>query len=61
ERRHRRALRQPVYALDERFLAALEEGMPCAGGNALGLDRLLMLVCGAGSIADTMAFPAARG
>lgn len=61
ERRHRRAARQPVYALDERFLAALEEGMPRAGGNALGLDRLLMLICGADSIADVMAFPTTRG
>jgi lysyl-tRNA synthetase class 2 len=61
ERRQRRAARQPVYALDERFLAALHEGMPRAGGNALGLDRLLMLVCGAASIADVMAFPSARG
>ncbi|HEY6726431.1 MAG TPA: EF-P lysine aminoacylase EpmA [Polyangiaceae bacterium] len=60
ERRQRRDARQPVYALDERFLAALVEGMPRAGGNALGLDRLLMLVCGAPSIADVMAFPAAR-
>lgn len=61
ERRHRRSTGQPVYALDERFLAALDEGMPRAGGNALGLDRLLMLVCGATSIADVMAFPSARG
>lgn len=60
ERRQRRAARQPVYALDERFLAALDEGMPRAGGNALGLDRLLMLLCGAASIGDVMAFPAER-
>jgi len=60
EQRQRRAARQPVYALDERFLAALAEGMPPAGGNALGLDRLLMLACGAANIADVMAFPEAN-
>jgi len=60
ERQHRRAARQPVYALDERFLGALTEGMPRSGGNALGLDRLIMLVCGARTIAEVMAFPDAR-
>ena len=46
-----------VYPPDERFLAALEAGMPRAGGNALGFDRLLLLATGAGELADVIAFP----
>jgi lysyl-tRNA synthetase class 2 len=46
-----------VYPLDERFLAALREGMPRAGGNALGLDRLVMLALGVKSVQDVVAFP----
>jgi len=49
---------RPVYPTDERFLAALESGMPRAGGNALGFDRLLMLATGARELAEVMAFPA---
>jgi len=58
---HERALREragrTVYALDERFLSALEAGMPPAGGNAVGFDRLLMLALGARSISEVMALP----
>lgn len=46
--------------IDERFLAALEGGLPACAGNALGFDRLLMLLTGAACIADVMAFPLAR-
>ena len=31
--------------------------MPPAGGNALGVDRLVMLAAGAKSIAEVQAFP----
>ena len=48
-----------MYPANERFLAALGEGMPPSGGNALGVDRLLMLALGARSIAEVMAFPRA--
>ena len=46
--------------IDERFLAALEDGLPPCAGNALGFDRLLMLLTGARSVAEVMAFPLER-
>ncbi|MEY4509329.1 MAG: Lysine--tRNA ligase [Pseudomonadota bacterium] len=51
---------KPVYPIDERFLAALEQGVPPSGGNALGLDRLVMLALGAAHIEDVTAVPASR-
>ena len=52
----RRILGKEVYPLDEPFLAALERGMPPCGGIALGIDRLVMLVCGATDIAEVRPF-----
>lgn len=53
--RRTRAL-EPVYPIDERFLASLEEGMPPAVGNALGFDRLLALCLGTRGIAPLIPF-----
>ncbi|WP_104980499.1 EF-P lysine aminoacylase EpmA [Sorangium cellulosum] len=53
----RAARGKPVYPIDERFLDALEEGMPPAAGNALGVDRLVALCLGAKAIGDVLAFP----
>jgi lysyl-tRNA synthetase class 2 len=55
-----RALRRerglPEVPLDERFLAALEEGLPPCAGMALGIDRLAMLLTGATHISEVLAF-----
>jgi lysyl-tRNA synthetase class 2 len=53
----RRRLGRPVPPLDERFLDAVGR-MPDAGGVALGVDRLLMLLTGAGTIDEVLLFPA---
>jgi lysyl-tRNA synthetase class 2 len=58
---HDRAVRRSrglaVYPIDEKLLEALAR-MPPSGGNALGLDRLVALVCGTTEIADVLAFDA---
>lgn len=42
---------------DEAFLTAMERGIPPAGGVALGLDRLVMIVAGASCLGEVIAFP----
>jgi lysyl-tRNA synthetase class 2 len=46
--------------LDEEFLTALEHGLPPAGGFAVGIERLLMAVCGGGRIGEFQAHPIVR-
>jgi len=57
ERAFRVARGRPAYPLDEPFLEAVGR-MPPSGGVALGLDRVLMLLLGAGRIEDVLLFPA---
>jgi lysyl-tRNA synthetase class 2 len=56
----RARLGKPSYPIDERFLGALEHGVPPSGGNALGVDRLVMLLLGAVEIGKVVAFSAER-
>ena len=46
----------PTREIDERFLAALEAGMPDASGVALGIDRLMMIALDCEKINDVISF-----
>ena len=59
ERQLRVAAGKGATPLDEEFLASLSR-MPPAGGVALGLDRVLMLLLGAKAIDEVLLFPAAE-
>ncbi len=65
---HRIEMQQRVFSLlgigeqeaEDKFgflLTALKYGCPPHGGIAFGLDRMVMLMAGASSIRDVMAFP----
>ncbi len=57
---HRRRLGLPSMPIDDYLLSALEHGLPDCAGVAVGLDRLLMVLSGAETIAGVLAFPADR-
>lgn len=45
------------YPVDSDFIAALRHGLPESAGNALGLDRLIMLICGADNLDQVLWLP----
>lgn len=42
---------------ESRLLIAMEAGLPASSGNALGVDRLIMLALGKSTISEVIAFP----
>lgn len=45
-----------TVAIDNRFISALESGLPDCSGVALGVDRLVMLALGKSTIKDVISF-----
>ena len=60
DNRLRRTFRFEEKPLDERFLGALEAGIPACAGVAMGIDRILMLKHGYTHIEQVLAFPVNR-
>ncbi|OOF42937.1 elongation factor P lysine(34) lysyltransferase [Rodentibacter trehalosifermentans] len=56
DNRQREKLGLPTRAIDERFLSALQAGIPNTSGVALGVDRLIMLALKAAHIKEVIAF-----
>lgn len=52
----RESLGKPHMPIDEKFVQALESGLPACAGVALGVDRLHMLVAGISSISEVLSF-----
>jgi len=60
DNQQRNAMKLKPVPMDERLLAAMEEGMADCAGVALGVDRLLMVMLGKNSLDEVMGFSAER-
>jgi len=58
DQRARRRRGQPARPLDERFLAAMDAGLPDCCGVAVGFDRLVMINTGSKTLAGVQTFTA---
>ncbi|MGR6981900.1 elongation factor P--(R)-beta-lysine ligase [Testudinibacter sp. P27/CKL/0425] len=56
DNKQRSAMGLPQREIDQRFISALQQGMPQCAGVALGVDRLLMIALGQQDIADVISF-----
>lgn len=56
EQASRRAANLPCLPVDQHFLAALKAGLPPCSGVAVGVDRIVMLVCELEQIAGVLSF-----
>jgi len=52
----RKLLNKPHHPIDEKLLAVLQDMPPCSG-IAVGVDRLVMLLTGAKTVKEVIAFP----
>lgn len=56
DNKQRQAMGLPTRQIDQRFISALQHGVPQCAGVALGVDRLLMIALGQQDIADVLSF-----
>ena len=54
--KNRKSERRETVPLDKKLLKSLEQGLPECSGMALGIDRLIMWLCGTENIQDVICF-----